>query len=71
MKNSYNNLNSLPISINSSLQILTEKKPEDNESDENLNSLEPIDNPNQDDPQLKKDPTMFGDWQINCRTIDF
>jgi len=22
-------------------------------------------------PQPKLDPTHFGDWQVNCRTIDF
>jgi hypothetical protein len=77
MKNSHNNLNSLSKLNDSTLQNLLEKNPEDFELNNNLNAVEPIDNPNQDDPQLKdephlkKDPTIFGDWQINCRTIDF
>ena len=71
MKNSNNNLNSLSKPNDSTLPDLLEKNPEDFELNNNLNAVEPMPKAQQDDHQTSKDPTIFGDWQINCRTIDF
>jgi hypothetical protein len=78
MKNSNNNLNSLSKPNDSTLPDLLEKNPEDLkknpkdfELNNNLNAVEPMPKAQQDDHQTSKDPTIFGDWQINCRTIDF
>jgi len=59
------------MSINSDKKNLLEKKPIEIIPNKNLDKLEPIAKTSQEDNQKTKDPTIFGDWQINCRTIDF
>jgi hypothetical protein len=50
-------INILPNQTNSQIKTQsTEEKKEEVKQEEN---------------QKKLDPTHFGDWQVNCRTIDF
>jgi hypothetical protein len=70
MKNSNNNSNSTS-SVDSSLTNLIEKTPANISSSDNLNAINSTTKVDQNDSENLENRTIFGDWQINCKTIDF
>ena len=70
MKNSNNILNS-SASVDSSQTNAIEKIPADISSSDNLNAINSATKVDQNDSENLENRTIFGDWQINCKTIDF
>jgi hypothetical protein len=70
MKNSNNILN--PSASDDSLQTNTiEKTPANISPSDNLNAINTTTKVDQNDSENLENRTIFGDWQINCKTIDF
>ena len=70
MKNSNNNSNP-SASVDQSLTNPMEKTPADISSNDNLNAINSTTKVDQNDSENLENRTIFGDWQINCKTIDF
>jgi hypothetical protein len=70
MKNS-NNILTPSASVDSSLTNLIEKTPADISPSDNLNAINTTTKVDQNDSENLENRTIFGDWQINCKTIDF
>ena len=70
MKNSNNILNS-SASVDSSQTNAIEKIPADISSSDNLNAINSATKVDQNDSENLENRTIFGDWQINCKSIDF
>ena len=64
-----------PLILNTEESLNLKNKPEISDSHLELKNQENIANKKdlqEDDVTAKKlDPTHFGDWQVNCKTIDF
>jgi len=70
MKNS-NNISNPSTSVDPSLTNPMEKTPANISSCDNLNAINSTTKVDQNDSENLENRTIFGDWQINCKTIDF
>jgi len=70
MKNS-NNISNPSTSVDPSLTNPMEKTPANISSSDNLNAINSTTKVDQNDSENLENRTIFGDWQINCKTIDF